>query len=380
VIDVDERTSLDECMRGVHRVLVMFPPGARELAHVSRFLQSGKDACVDRITLLSTLPNVSQGMTAIEELFTEMMGDGGCIVQSSIVMEDLLQMAAMSKGGSHVLLPMGRGTIAPISSSDLGLFCAMITVSDTGEGSVLEVTGPDLVDGEKVARAVSASAKYDPGLRPQPGSVVVSEFAEAISQDRCAVVATKGFEETIGSLPGAFDKWILRHGAELALVLTRIGGVSPKQPQSNIASGLFPLALASSFFSFFVCTSCRRDSTFASGLEEEEEDATSEHSMDDRAPSSGDAVELRKKPSIVGQASADTYVDLIKLRESCSSSFGNPCPQCGVPFGVTRVPSACCECNVLACRKCVRPFESALVECTQRFATPVVICDKCLPG
>jgi hypothetical protein len=136
------------------------------------------------------------------------------------------------------------------------------------------------------------------------------------------VVSTESFEELIGSGPVSFDKWSARHAAELALVAARIGGPAPSHKQAH---------------------------------DEEDEDATSERSLDSNKV-------LQQHPSKVG---VDTHVDLIKLRETCAASFGNPCPQCHVPFGVTRMCYACCECGVMACRKCVRPFESALVECTQ---------------
>jgi hypothetical protein len=70
----------------------------------------------------------------------------------------------------------------------------------------------------------------------------------------------------------------------------------------------------------------------------------------------------------------------ILLAKSASRPV-NTCRLCSTPFGVTRWSATCCECDQVACRKCLRTLVSSVVipKHSAVFGVPAHVCEECLP-
>ncbi len=339
-----DRQAMEDAFQDATRALIIVgdeyrytPAGRASFANGVSIFEAAKARNLESVVFLSRASGTSASaeFQAIENNMEAILGDGSCVmVRSSLTFEEVVGDLHISEDGKGLFVPFGRGKIAPLSIADLGAFCGEMLVRDGLGGSCVTVTGPTLIGGWQIAEAMDLTVIEDAGE-----SVDVSQNKRdeerAISRGEMAFVSTETFENMLKREPVPFDKW-----ADENLLSDEV-----KQKRAD-----------------------------AERKKKEEEQAALQAAAAQRL-----SVTTTKNRKSTSSGWERTDVSIIRAKNA--TRLGSKCRLCSHDFGIARWSAACCECDEVACRKCLHMFSSSLVKPSHPavFGVPAQVCDKCLP-
>lgn len=161
VADLGDRSALTEALRGVDQLFLVTAATERQAEHGANGVAAAKAAGVRALVHLSggdaaehsPMPWAS-AIWRIDELVRN-SGLERTILHPSGFMTNLESSAPAIRRGFFPQT-MGRGRIAWIDTADIARVAARVLLDDAHVGAEPVLTGPDLLDGRGVARALAA--------------------------------------------------------------------------------------------------------------------------------------------------------------------------------------------------------------------------------
>lgn len=201
LLDIDSLTS---AMEGVDAAYFVYPvrPGLLEAA--SYFSQAAKETAVGAIVNLSqrTAHRHSKSHAAQNHWISEQVFDWSSTpvthLRPTLFADWLLYPFAQQAIAEHdtLVLPFGWGRFAPIASEDQGrVIATVLTNPSTHAGQTYLLNGPEVLDGEGIAAALTESLGRTISYRPIPIAdfqdiaCATAQFGEFAAQHMGAVVA-----------------------------------------------------------------------------------------------------------------------------------------------------------------------------------------------
>ncbi len=222
------RESLQQATRGVEKIFYVMPP-AQNRAEIARNLAAV--AAANHVQYLVHVSIVGSNYRAFvfhnqcrdaEEAF-EASGVPFTHLRCAGWMENLLGSAGGVRGEGALYLPMGGGGMALVAVGDVARAAARLLTRMGGEGVTVDLTGPELLTGEALARqlgeALGRPVSYVspplPGYVEQLKSYGVEpwfaeglgQFYELVQQGQTGLVSSDG-PKLLGSQPmTTFSQW-----------------------------------------------------------------------------------------------------------------------------------------------------------------------------
>lgn len=190
-----DNSSLVEALDGATRALIILT----KPSDAETVFRAAKEQKVESVTLLSKINDAE--FAQVESTIANILGSDCSIVRAYPTFEDLVSACSVSSDGKKLLTTMPSCEALPVSN--LGSFCAEVTVRDGMDGHVLQVGGIDRIGGREIAKF--AGLTYDGEEEVVPAS---SSFAEV-------------YEDVMDSKPRTFDTWLSHNGAQVSMIHTR---------------------------------------------------------------------------------------------------------------------------------------------------------------
>lgn len=160
--DLDAPDTLEEALKGIETAFLL-PPFVPDAVEMQRnFIEAAKSAGVKRIVKFSVLGADSNGSIAITKWHgeaEELLKNSGLqwtILRPNAFMQNLLGLADPIKGGT-LYEPVADARISMVDVNDIAAVAAATLTQDGHEGQIYEITGPQGVDSNEVAAALSAA-------------------------------------------------------------------------------------------------------------------------------------------------------------------------------------------------------------------------------
>ncbi|MBI5178002.1 MAG: SDR family oxidoreductase [Nitrospinae bacterium] len=159
--DMADSRALDEAMKGVDRVFLLSSPDPRQAELQGNVIRAAKRAGVSLIVKQSAFGAGPDSPVALARWHYETereLRDSGvpyCILRPMMFMQGLFMHANAIKSEGVLRVPMKKAKVSLIDARDIAK-CAAVILTGTGhEGKIYELTGPEAVDYERIAEALS---------------------------------------------------------------------------------------------------------------------------------------------------------------------------------------------------------------------------------
>jgi NAD(P)H dehydrogenase (quinone) len=237
--DFDEPESLAEAFAGGDRMLLIstLAIGSRVKQHQAA-LEAAAAAGVTRVVYTSLpkpVPNHPTGDVVEEHRQTEELLHNGdlawTVLRNAPYAEFQVPLGAIAVTYGKLVTNAGDGRIAPISRNDCAAAAAAVLTSDGHEGQTYEITGPEALSQEDIARLLtevsghpvevieSRDRKLLWGLTrlgtPKPVARAIVQLGAATREGYFDVV-DPAFEKLVGRPPRTLREILVEHRGELA--------------------------------------------------------------------------------------------------------------------------------------------------------------------
>ena len=159
--DLSLPRSISAAFVGVHRAMIIVPPGPQAPQMASSALWAAREAGVKQVVRLSALgaahdaPTVNSRLHALSDAEITSSFSGFTILKPNFFMQNLLMAARTMAESDAIFLPLALGRIGMIDAADVGAAAAHVLSTSGHEGKTYTLTGPSAVSMNEVARAFS---------------------------------------------------------------------------------------------------------------------------------------------------------------------------------------------------------------------------------
>jgi uncharacterized protein YbjT (DUF2867 family) len=159
--DIGDAATVQRALQGVEKALLILPNGQRQQAHEIQFTDLARAAGVKHLVKMSSMEAVVHAETPIPRAHWAMeehiraAGIPWTMVKPNFFMQNLLSSAASIKTQHRFSLPMGDGTTGMADIRDIGAVCAEVLTGQGHTGQSYEITGPEVLTFNDVARRFS---------------------------------------------------------------------------------------------------------------------------------------------------------------------------------------------------------------------------------
>jgi uncharacterized protein YbjT (DUF2867 family) len=221
-------------MAGADAAYVMVPlsPAAIDVGRATH--DAVEEAGIGRAVRLSVISSIAESDTALGRVHTELDRDftarpfRSSVIRPHSFMENFLGAAHTIREG-RLVGANGDGRTPYIAASDVALCAVALVASHSACVGAHDLTGPETLNGEEVARVLSSEIGHEVGwmnleadaheqmLRgagmPDFYVELVTDLAR-LAREGAGAAPTRGFERLVGRRPEDFSAWVRRHRAE----------------------------------------------------------------------------------------------------------------------------------------------------------------------
>ncbi|MEZ5564856.1 MAG: SDR family oxidoreductase [Gammaproteobacteria bacterium] len=159
--DLADEAVLQRAMAGITRAFLVLPNNQEQLRLEKRFSDAAVRHDVRHLVKLSSLESVPESKNPItrnhvaSEQYIRASGIAWTMIRPTFFMQTFLTLASGIRERGVIRLPAGKGTIAPTDLRDVGAVIVRVLTGSGHEGQSYDLTGPDLLTLDAVARTFS---------------------------------------------------------------------------------------------------------------------------------------------------------------------------------------------------------------------------------
>jgi uncharacterized protein YbjT (DUF2867 family) len=230
--DWDQPGSYLPALQGVDRLFLLTPNSERQVGYILQAVAAARRAGVTHIVRVSVMgadaePGIILGRQHLAaEREIRASGIGWTILRPTFFMDNFVRYYGVDPHkDSQVYLPNGDGKAAWIDPADVGEVAARVLCTDRHAGSVIDLTGPELLSSAEALSVLGSvlGQRYAYVDVPEPAAReamektgmpawLVDAFLELnalIRQGHAATLAS-GVQQVLGRPPRAMREWAAR--------------------------------------------------------------------------------------------------------------------------------------------------------------------------
>jgi uncharacterized protein YbjT (DUF2867 family) len=230
--DWDQLGSYLPALHGVDRLFLLTPNSERQVGYILQAVAAAKRAGVRHIVRVSVMgadaePGIVLGRQHIAaEREIRASGIGWTILRPTFFMDNFIRYYGVDPHkDSQVYLPNGDGKAAWVDPADVGEVAARALCTDRHAGSVIDLTGPELLSTAEALSVLGAVLGHRYTYVDVPGQAareamektgmpawLVDAFLElnALIRHGHAATLASGVEQVLGRPPRSMREWAAR--------------------------------------------------------------------------------------------------------------------------------------------------------------------------
>jgi uncharacterized protein YbjT (DUF2867 family) len=230
--DWDQLSSYLPALQGVDRLFLLTPNSERQVGYILQAVAAARRAGVTHIVRVSVMgadaePGVILGRQHFAaEREIRASGIGWTILRPTFFMDNFIRYYGVDPHkDSQVYLPNGDGKAAWVDPADVGEVAARVLCTDRHAGSVIDLTGPELLSTAEVLSVLGSVLGHryayvdvsEPAARAAMEKTgmpawLVDAFLElnALIRQGHAATLTSGVQQVLGRPPRSMREWAAR--------------------------------------------------------------------------------------------------------------------------------------------------------------------------
>ncbi|MEN3276539.1 MAG: hypothetical protein V7631_2329 [Massilia sp.] len=230
--DWDQLDSYLPALQGVDRLFLLTPNSERQAGYILQAVAAARRAGVRHIVRVSVMgadaePGIILGRQHVAaEREIRASGIGWTILRPTFFMDNFVRYYGVDPHqDSQVYLPNGDGKAAWVDPADVGEVAARVLCTDSGAGSVIDLTGPELLSTAEVLSVlsselghrytyvdVSEQAAREAMEKTGMPAWLVDAFLElhALVRQGHAATLASGVQQVLGRPPRSMREWAAR--------------------------------------------------------------------------------------------------------------------------------------------------------------------------
>lgn len=232
--DLADVNSTAKALGGVTSAAVILPNGPDQLRFERAFVDAAVAAGVPHVAKLSSMeahpdaPNPTHRMHYDSEQYLKSAGPAWTMVRTSFYFQNFLNTAPRIRKEGVLSLPVGRGKATMTDIADAAVALAAVMTDERHWNRSYDVTGPELLDFDEVARRISVVAGREVRYVPEDPVAYRERLAKIIPSawhvesvcgifreiaDGYFVQPSPAFREITGREPTSLDAFLAANRA-----------------------------------------------------------------------------------------------------------------------------------------------------------------------
>lgn len=227
--DLTDTAATATALRGARSAAVILPNGPDQLRFEKAFVDATVAAGVPHVVKLSSMeahpdaPNPTHRMHYDSEEYLKAAGPAWTMIRTSFYFQNFLNTAPRIRREGVLSLPVGRGRATMTDIADAAVAIAAVMTDERHRGRSYDVTGPELLDFDEVARRISRVAGREVRYVPEDPVAYRERLAKIIPSawhvesvcgifreiaDGYFVNPSPAFREITGRAPTSLDAFL----------------------------------------------------------------------------------------------------------------------------------------------------------------------------